>query len=91
MRLPRRPALRGTPRNDYFFKSFTTDGYINFIFYLRSSVSHSYLEVQGMNNRERFMTALKLGEPDRVPIFDLGFNEESILNVGRHFTSDLQL
>jgi uroporphyrinogen decarboxylase len=42
-----------------------------------------------MNNRERFMTALKLGEPDRVPIFDLGFNEESILNVGKHFTSDL--
>jgi len=35
------------------------------------------------------MTALKLEEPDRVPIFDLGFNEESILNVGRHFTSDL--
>lgn len=42
-----------------------------------------------MNNRERFMTALKLGEPDRVPIFDLGFNEESILKVGKHFTSDL--
>ena len=42
-----------------------------------------------MNNRERFMTALKLGQPDRVAIFDLGFNEESILNVGKHFTSDL--
>jgi len=42
-----------------------------------------------MNNRERFVTALKLGVPDRVPIFDLGFNEESILNVGKHFTSDL--
>ena len=42
-----------------------------------------------MNNRERFLAALKLGQPDRVPIFDLGFNEESILNVGKHFTSDL--
>ena len=42
-----------------------------------------------MNNRERFMTTLKLGQADRVPIFDLGFNEESILNVGRLFTSDL--
>jgi len=42
-----------------------------------------------MNNRERFLTALKLGQPDRVPIFDLGFNEESILNVGKYFTSDL--
>ncbi len=35
------------------------------------------------------MMALKLGEPDRVPIFDLGFNEESILEVGKHFTSEL--
>ena len=42
-----------------------------------------------MNHRERFLTALKLGEPDRVPIFDLGFNEKSIINVGKFFTSDL--
>jgi len=42
-----------------------------------------------MNHRERFMTALKLGMPDRVPFFDLAFNEQSILNVGKHFTSHL--
>ncbi len=42
-----------------------------------------------MNHRERFLTALKLGEPDRVPIFDLGFNEKSIIEVGKFFTSDL--
>ena len=42
-----------------------------------------------MNCKERFLTALNLGEPDRVPMFDLEFNEESILNIGRHFTDDL--
>ncbi len=42
-----------------------------------------------MDNRERFLTALKLGQPDRIPFTDLWFNEESILNVGKHFTSDL--
>ena len=42
-----------------------------------------------MNNIERFLTALKLGEPDRIPMFDLEFNEDSILNIGRYFTDDL--
>ena len=42
-----------------------------------------------MNNRERFLAALRRGQPDRVPYFDMGFNEESILNVGKFFTSDL--
>ena len=41
-----------------------------------------------MDNRERFLTAVKLGEPDRVPYFD-AFNEASIINVGKHFTSEL--
>lgn len=35
------------------------------------------------------MTALRLGQPDRVPYFDMNFGEESILNIGKHFTSDL--
>ena len=42
-----------------------------------------------MNNRERFMTALKLGQPDRIPYTDTWFNEESILKVGKYFVSDL--
>jgi uroporphyrinogen decarboxylase len=33
-----------------------------------------------MDNKKRIMTALKLGEPDRVPYFEF-FNEESIVNV----------
>ncbi len=42
-----------------------------------------------MNHRERFLAALRRQQPDRVPFFDLCFNEQSILNVGRFFTSDL--
>lgn len=39
--------------------------------------------------RERMLTALELGRPDRVPVWELAFNEESIIGVARHFTSDL--
>jgi uroporphyrinogen decarboxylase len=42
-----------------------------------------------MNNIQRFLTALERGEPDRVPTFELEFNEASILNLGRYFTDDL--
>jgi len=35
------------------------------------------------------LAALRLQQPDRVPYFDLCFNEQSILNVGKFFTSDL--
>lgn len=42
-----------------------------------------------MDNRERFLAAIKREQPDRVPYFDLGYNEESIINIGKHFTSDI--
>ena len=42
-----------------------------------------------MNSRECIITALELKEPDRVPIFELGINEPSILNLGKHFTDNL--
>jgi uroporphyrinogen decarboxylase len=42
-----------------------------------------------MNRKERMLTALSLGQPDRVPVWELAFNEESIINVGRLFTDDL--
>jgi uroporphyrinogen decarboxylase len=44
---------------------------------------------QTVTNRKRFLTALFGGVPDRVPIFDFAFNEASIINVGRYFTTDL--
>ncbi len=42
-----------------------------------------------MNSRERMMTALSRGEPDQVPVWEMGFNEESIIKLGRFFTDDL--
>lgn len=39
-----------------------------------------------MTGKERFLTALRCGEPDAVPLWDLGLNEESIVNIARHFT-----
>jgi uroporphyrinogen decarboxylase len=42
-----------------------------------------------MKNKERFLTALSGGAPDKVPIFDFAFNEASIIKVGEHFTSEL--
>ncbi len=42
-----------------------------------------------MDCRKRFFTALNLGIPDRVPFFDIWFNEESILNIGKCFMADL--
>ncbi len=36
-----------------------------------------------MTGRERILKALALGQPDRVPIFELGFNESSIVKLGR--------
>jgi uroporphyrinogen decarboxylase len=42
-----------------------------------------------MKGRERIFEALELKEPDRVPIFELGLNEASIVNLGRHFTDDV--
>ena len=42
-----------------------------------------------MTGRERMLTALSLGQPDRVPVWELAFNEESIINIGRLFTDDV--
>jgi uroporphyrinogen decarboxylase len=36
-----------------------------------------------MTGRERILKALALGQPDQVPIFELGFNESSIVNLGK--------
>jgi len=38
-----------------------------------------------MNNRDRLMTALDRGEPDRVPVWELAINESSILGIAAHF------
>ncbi len=42
-----------------------------------------------MNGKERMLTALSLGIPDRVPHWELAYNESSIINIARHFTTDL--
>jgi uroporphyrinogen decarboxylase len=42
-----------------------------------------------MNGRERILTALSREIPDRVPHFELAYNEESVIKIARHFTEDL--
>ncbi len=42
-----------------------------------------------MNGRERMLAAFALKEPDRVPVWEMAFNEESIIKLGRFFTEDL--
>ena len=42
-----------------------------------------------MNGTQRIMTALARGIPDRVPHFELAYNEESIIKIARCFTKDL--
>jgi uroporphyrinogen decarboxylase len=42
-----------------------------------------------MNPRERMLAAFSLREPDRVPVWELAFNEESIIKLGRFFTDDV--
>jgi len=42
-----------------------------------------------MSGRERIITALECGEPDVVPIFEMGINEPSIVGLGKFFTDDL--
>ncbi len=36
--------------------------------------------------RERFMAALDLKQPDRVPHFEQAYNEASIIGIAKHFT-----
>jgi uroporphyrinogen decarboxylase len=42
-----------------------------------------------MNGRERTLTALEVREPDRVPLYIHGINEESIIGIGRRITDGL--
>ncbi len=38
-----------------------------------------------MNGRERILTALELGQPDVVPIWEMAYNEPSIIGIARNF------
>jgi len=42
-----------------------------------------------MNGKERILTALEVREPDRVPLYIHGINEESIIGIGRRVTDGL--
>ena len=42
-----------------------------------------------MNGPERLQTALARGIADRVPHFELAYNESSIIGIARHFTDNL--
>ena len=42
-----------------------------------------------MTGRERILAALNLKQPDRVPLFELAYNEPSIIGIARHFTDKL--
>ena len=42
-----------------------------------------------MTGKERMLEAFALREPDRVPVWELAFNEESIIKLGRFFTEDV--
>lgn len=42
-----------------------------------------------MSGRERILTALKVAEPDRVPLFIHAINEGPIMGIGRHLTDGL--
>ena len=42
-----------------------------------------------MTGKERMLEAFALREPDRVPVWEMAFNEESIIKLGAFFTDDL--
>jgi uroporphyrinogen decarboxylase len=42
-----------------------------------------------MNGRERILITLENKEADRVPLYIHGINEEPIIGIGKHITSDL--
>ena len=42
-----------------------------------------------MQPRDRMLAALELKQPDRVPVWELAFNEESIIKIARTFTDDV--
>ncbi len=41
-----------------------------------------------MTNKERFITALSGGQPDSVPVWEMGINEVSII-IAKHFTTNV--
>jgi uroporphyrinogen decarboxylase len=47
--------------------------------------------VQDMNGKERIMTAVELGQPDVVPIWEMAYNEPSIIGIARNFMDAEQL
>lgn len=44
-----------------------------------------------MNGKERMMTALSRGEPDRVPVWEMAYNEPSIIGIAKYFLDPDQL
>jgi len=44
-----------------------------------------------LNGRERILTALGRGQPDRVPVWELAFNEASIISLARNFMDEDKL
>ncbi len=40
-----------------------------------------------MNGRERILAALELEQPDRVPIWEMAYNESSIIGIASHFVA----
>ena len=42
-----------------------------------------------MTGRERMLLAFERKEPDTVPVWEMAFNEESIIKLGRFYTDDL--
>jgi len=44
-----------------------------------------------MDGKERVMTALDLGVPDTVPIWEMAYNEPSIIGIAKHFLEEDKL
>ena len=44
-----------------------------------------------MNGKQRMMTALQRKQPDTVPIWEMAFNEPSIIGIARNFVEDEKL
>ena len=44
-----------------------------------------------MTGKQRLMTALELKQPDMVPIWEMAFNEPSIIGIARNFVEDEKL
>jgi len=44
-----------------------------------------------MNGKERIMIALQRGVPDLVPIWEMAYNEPSIIGIAKHFIAEAEL